>query len=415
MSKYILSLRKNNQELIDLCGALLVFFLPISTAFPNLLLLPFVLMFVFSIKEYIIVKKPYLIILFLTLMVIIVESLIKNSFIQDININSRYLQLLVIFILFTQIKDKYKIELFFISGTFIAVIFSFFAIINHTLNNPDFLLDSGSLVNEILWLERPYFGFVLSVCVFMCFKNAEKTNKVKMWFILLGLIFIFFSVFISARLSIILNLFLTFYFLLRSEYIKQKIKIISAIAFLLILIITLTFNANLASRMRITDNLQLTLHLIKEYEPRFVTWPCSLEIVKNNSIFLKGFDGRQKMEDRLIECYNEKNIENKEKQKYYSLEKFNTHNQFFDFLLIGGVLPFILLLSVFIFGWVSKNNSSELKVLLFLFFAFFFVENVLQRQLGVFLFGIFLSIYSLDNDKKLLIKNKLFCNKAIQD
>lgn len=387
-------LKINYQNAVDFCAVLLVFFIPISTALPNLLIIPLLVVVSIFFKEYVLVRPTYLIAIVTSVLFILTESIVKNNFILDLFINSRYLLLLLIIILFTQVKGIYKVEHSFVLSTFIAVIGSSVGIIKQILRNPDFLLDSGRLVNELLWLERPYFGFILTLGIFICFKNAEKRPKHRVWYFLIIIVFVCFSIYISARLSVLLNIILIFTFLYRSSFIKKKIKKRLALGLFLFLIIVIGFNDSLKSRMQITDNMDHTIHLFKAYEPRFIIWPCAIKIFQQDLILLRGVDGRQVLEETLVECYKENTKEIKEKQTYYLKEKFNSHNQFLDFLLIGGIIPFVLLFSGFILTWISKINSIEIKVLMFLFFVFFLVENVLQRQLGVFLFGIFLSIYS---------------------
>ncbi|MBQ0737129.1 hypothetical protein J9332_22675 [Aquimarina celericrescens] len=65
----------------------------------------------------------------------------------------------MIFIFFTQAKNIKYLEYAFLGGIFTAEIGSSLEIWLYILEHADFLLANGSLVNELLWLERPYFGF----------------------------------------------------------------------------------------------------------------------------------------------------------------------------------------------------------------------------------------------------------------
>ncbi|HET8886307.1 MAG TPA: O-antigen ligase family protein, partial [Salinimicrobium sp.] len=246
-----------------------------------------------------------------------------------------------------------------------------------------------------LWLERPYFGIILSLGTFICLKNAEKFKKNDYY--LLALLFIGFSIYISARLSILINCLLIFIYLLKSYRIQRNTKIWTGFGFVLLIAIALGLSDNLMSRMKITNDLDKTTHLIKAYEPRFVIWPCAMEIVENDLNLLMGLSGFNEYDEKLTSCYAE-TIEKPDKREYYLERKFNTHNQFLDILLIGGILPLLVLILSFFHVWFSKQYSLELKIVFLMFFLFFLVENALHRQLGCYLFGIFVALYSKKNE-----------------
>lgn len=382
----------NYQKSFDLISALLVFFLPISTALPNILLIPLALLVIVNFRKIKPIKSKAIFYFGCSPAFIIVLAIFKGSFLADIDSYTKYFSFFLLLFLFGQVKYLKIIEYSFLTGIFVALIGSSIAVGIHTYENPGFLLDSGGIVNDLLWLERPYFGIMLSLGVFICLKNAEKFRRNDYY--LLALLFIGFSVYISARLSILLNCLLIFIFLLRSYRIQRGTKIWTGIVLVLLIGVAMGLSDNLMSRMKITNSWEKTTEKIIEYEPRFIIWPCAIEVMQNDWNVFTGLESFEEVEQKLTACYARTIDKEKEgKLNYYLERKFNTHNQFLDFLLIGGILPFIILLLTFFYVWFSRNYTAEMKIVFLIFFAFFLVENAFHRQLGSFLIGIFMVLY----------------------
>lgn len=399
MENILVYLNKNRETIVDYCAALIALFLPISTAIPNLLLIPLAVIVAFTFRSYVVVYSKYILAFLASILFILIVGVLNSSFINDLAIYSRYILIVLVILLFSQVKNKRVLEHFFIVGVLIAVIGSTYAIVNRIIHNPSFLLDTGREVNMLLWVDRPYLGFMLSISVFCCLKIAENNHK-RIWYYMLVLLFVGFNIYISARLSIILNIILILIFLYKSTLFSVKVKRVTTFVFFGVFVLAISLSENISSRMHRTDDLKLSWHLIKDYEPRFVIWPCATYIIDNENIMLKGIGSYKTLENKLVNCYGATITNNDDKKKYYLNAKFNAHNQFLDFLLVGGIVPFILLVYTFVSICFSKNSAFELKFILALFLAFFFVENVLHRQLGVYLFSIFFAIYSGVTEKK---------------
>lgn len=385
------AIKENSQQITDYLAALLVFLLPLSTALPNIFLIPLVLIIGINYKKIKWTKSYPFLFLAGSILVIAILGVYNKSFLDEIDLFSKYFLILFLFFFYTQVKNKKYCEYAFLISVFIAFLLSSFAIGKQLMENPNFLLDSGDIVNKLLLLERPYFGFMLVLSIFICLKNAEKSTR-KYTYYLLATLFAAFTIYISARLAMGLIGLLFFIYLFKSTKIHRKTKIWSGILLTLLFLISMGLSNNLVSRMHIKEDLDKTIHLIKVYEPRFEIWPCAIDIVQNGTNLITGLKSYQEVEKQLTQCYHQ--IERKGKRQYYLKARFNSHNQFLSFLLLGGVIPFLLLIAMFVQAFHSKKNSFELKLLFFLFLAFFLVENVLYRQLGCYLFGIFVALYS---------------------
>lgn len=390
------AIKENAQQITDYLAAFLVFVLPFSTALPNILLIPLILIIGLNFRRIKWTKSYPFLFFGMAISILIVLALYNKTFLDEIDLFSKYFLILFLFILFTQVTNKKYCEYALLLGLIIAMLISSFSIGKQLLENPDFLLDSGKIVNKLLLLERPYFGFMLTVGIFICLKNAEKSSR-KYIYYLFSVFFAAFTIYISARLAMGLIGLLFFTYLFKSTQIHRKTKISFGILLALLFIISMGLSNNLMSRMHIKDDLDKTIHLIKVYEPRFVIWPCAVDIALNEMNFLTGLKSNEEVEQQLTQCYSQ--IEREGKRQYYLKARFNSHNQFLCFLLLGGIVPFLLLISMFSYTFLSKKNSFELKVLFFLFLSFFMVENVLHRQLGCYLFGIFVALYSTKIDE----------------
>ncbi len=381
---------KDKQNLVDLLAALLLLSLPLSKALPNILLIALSLAVFFNRRKFKI-SFPAPLLLFVGAILYLFLLFIFQYTGNELDIYLRYFTSVLLLVLYSQTKNRKLIEYFFLVGLTVAVIGSYFAIFIYKVNHPTFILDIGDEINQLLWVERPYFGFMLALGIFISLNNVSNSKK-GIFFLVPAVLFLSFSIYISARLGILLSIFVILLFFLRSKQIKTWAKLSLGGLFLISIILSLTLSKGLMSRMHLSADVNNKLASIKDYEPRFVIWPCSVKLITEEISFLTGAQNYEETRVKLSECYNN-SIEKLDKREYFLKKRFNTHNQFFDFFLIGGILPFLLLLSVFVYVWFSVKYSFETKLLFILCFSFFFVENVLYRQLGCYLFGTFAALY----------------------
>jgi hypothetical protein len=151
-------------------------------------------------------------------------------------------------------------------------------------------------------------------------------------------------------------------------------------------------NKNIKNRFHIKDSYTETIKVLKNQEPRFIIWECSLsQIYDVNFNFLTGYNDRGSIEKKLIACYDSI-IENTSKRDYYLKTRFNTHNQFFDILLDGGIIGLGLFLLILFLPLFYFRNNFEAVFFLVGLVIFLGIENLFFRQLGAYLFGIFIPL-----------------------
>ncbi|MFD2917023.1 O-antigen ligase family protein [Psychroserpens luteus] len=366
---------------------------------PNILmgvlfvLLPFVEK---SFKHKLISNKTYLIAIVFTLFIGL-TSLVFGTFSDDFNILKKLLILIAVIILSIPIQRHTNVLLLFILSVALGNLISIFNIGLYVWEVGGFEIASGEKINEILFIERLYFGFINCLSIAFSLRLWSKSSKIlKRGFIVSILFSVFMILLVASRMAILTSLVICFLKILHHTNVK---KTLIALGLGLCVIVAMFFlNDNLAKRFMYVDKQKDLLHKIREWEPRFVIWKCGFSNVasSNHELFLG--DGFYQTQQRLNDCYI--NSISKEKRLKYFLEtRFNTHNQYLDLLLSKGIfgLCFLLLL---IYWLIHKNKRdiNQLNILIVLV-LFGLVENFLHRQIGVYLFALVLVVLTVKNSE----------------
>lgn len=386
------------QHIYDYLFCCLIFSLPYSLKIPNLLLILLCVFTIFDFKEIKNLKftslktKPIIV-----LAVLMVYFLMKGIITGTIS-DHKYgllVPVLTVPFLFLKVKEVKKVELSIVFTGFLLAIRALFGLLQHYLAHKTLLPFEGESVNEILYMERPYLGFFILVSVIFAFKLLYSLPKYKYFFavyivLAIGTIFI-----ISARISAItlascIVLYLIFYLKTATKY-----KLIFCGGAVLLLSISLLFSKNLQERLFILDNFDDSYAKFKLYEPRVIIWPCVYEIATSpdfNSIV--GISSEKKINTLLTECYGN-TIENKHRANFFMASELNTHNQFLSIYLSFGIIGLVLLV-LFLVLQLHNYRKDFIKTALTIAIIFFFlVENVLSRQLGVYLFILLIALINL--------------------
>jgi O-antigen ligase len=279
---------------------------------------------------------------------------------------------------FCQIKNfTYSFLVF----QFIHIIYIDFIVIQYYLFSTSRSFELfNSLVENRFIVERPYFA-LNCLLSFMCIKFLNENSNIKKGFLFCFLTIIVFTLFIiAARLAMGVSIVLSFLF-----FLKEK-KIIYFIILCLIVAVTIISNRYIIQRIA-----------IEKGEPRIVIWQCAKSIVdeKDFNCFTGTFSS-EVVDNKLISCYNSKEVSN---GPYWWIGKnnynYNTHNQFLWFFTSYGLIGIMFFVSIFLIHIRNfhkfKNEYSLFFVLIFLFQCLF--ENVLSRQIGIYVFLWFCFIF----------------------
>ena len=371
---------------------LFAFVLPFSKAYPNIVLILILLSF-FVFKKYKNITfnlKDGFLFLIVAVFSITISIVLQDGFDDSLKPLRNFYSLMVIYFLAQTIQyQKHYVLLSFIAGTVILFLLSIIGIVTFYLNHGFVKLDIGSTVNEMLHGERPYIGFMIALSVYFSLHIIRKAKK--RWLYIWVLVATSFIFIISARLATVLSILIVIHHLYILFKTKKVYLLMGFFAITILIIAAFTFNENFKNRMRIENDVHSTYAKFKAYEPRFVIWECATEL--SQQIYpLLGFGNYKTMKSELVNCYISK-IPSHQTSKigFYKEKAFNTHNQFFSFLLLGGWFAFFSL-SLFFAVSFARSSTFLFSFTLLCFLSFFIFENVLYRQLGVYLMGLFLGL-----------------------
>ncbi|KAB1157055.1 hypothetical protein [Flavobacterium luteum] len=233
-----------------------------------------------------------------------------------------------------------------------------------------------SLVENKFIIERPYFALNCLLAI-ICSKYLYDEKKINFLGILtISLIIILSLLLIAARLAMGVSVIIFLIILIQ----EKKVRIKHYILLLVIIIISiLTFGKHALERITFKDG-----------EPRIAIWNCVASIIKSNEFnYFVGEFSSQRVNNKLIVCYNSKPVS---EGPYWWIGKkrfnYNTHNQFLWFFTSYGIIGLSLFLSIFIlqiFNYFKRANFYSLLFVL-VFFSQSVFENILCRQLGIYLF-----------------------------
>ncbi|WP_031426877.1 O-antigen ligase family protein [Flavimarina sp. Hel_I_48] len=376
----------------DVLLALLTLCIPLSSAFPNVLLAPIAILLFFKFNRRNIYLKPVLFFV-LTLAFLILLAFIKWSIFSEFDFYSRiFISLFLLVSVAHTTRLKYM-ERAFIMGTILAIfiaVYNIMAFENFKFSFSAF--GNTAEVNELLHIERPYFGFLLALVVFLCLRRKGWLHCS------IAVIASAFCLLIAARLSlgIIVLLWAVWFFQLLKPLNKWRIPLVLGTIFLCG--IALFSNENIQKRFKIQGDLDQSMAKALDYEPRYVIWPCTFTTLGSTAEILFGVESNQQLEQRLVACYGNSIKNNDSKKTYYLDEKFNPHNQYLHILCLGGVVTLLLFLLGFGRVLSSGKVPFDLKVLTVMFLLFFMFEALLYRQLGCYLFGIFLGLLAREEN-----------------
>jgi len=370
----------------DILLASLAFCLPLSSALPNLLLIPIAVLLFFKYNGKAISFRPVLFFVF-TLVLLIVLAIIKWTLFAEFDFYSRILISLLLLLAIPHVNRLKYLEIAFIGGVLLATLIATYNVLAFEHFKFSFsIFGNTGAVNKLLRIERPYFGFLLALVVYLCLRH-----KTLVYYVIASFASIF-CILIAARLSLGLIILLWLLWLFQRLKTMGKWRVPLVLGAIFLCGIVLFSNENLKNRFKVQDDMDRSIALALDYEPRYVIWPCALTTLNGPVEILFGLAGNDQLEERLINCYAENIKGNASKKAYYLDEKFNPHNQYLHLLCLGGVVTLVLFLLGFGRIFLGSKIPFDLKVLAGMFFLFFIFEALLYRQLGCYLIGLFLGV-----------------------
>ncbi|MGY3795229.1 O-antigen ligase family protein [uncultured Aquimarina sp.] len=380
----------------------LLFSLPFSdvaTSLPNIILVALSILFPFcfnasKIEDF---KNQTVYTYLILTLYLTFNFLVFGNIKSEISQHGKFFLPIALFILSVPLKKYSKeLKIALILGVFLAVIISLGSIFIFIHNSGNFNFSSGKEINEVLILERVYIAFFCVLSFILSLDLLQSYKKLILINISVLLVFVFM---IAARIALITIVLVAFLYIVKTLD-RRRILVILSLGVLLIAGFFMV-NKNLQNRFFYKNHNNSFIESLAIWEPRMVIWPCVYNITKKDSYnYISGLASFDSQEKQLLQCY-ERSINHEEKRKWFLFIKYNTHNQFLDFLLVSGVLGLIFFVLVFgITLWKNKRDFFSISlVIAFVFLGL--VENYLHRQVGVYCFGIFL-ILLLKKQKKII-------------
>ncbi len=362
-------------------------------AFPNILLGLLVILFPFVACLKDIKKRLYKASLLLLLFVLFlgVSAVLTGRFYMDLNNLKLMLIPLGIVFVYVPVLDFNKLNKAIIFSAFATIVFSVFQFARYSFNAHDVSLSFFQETVDALLIDRPYLGLLSIVSILISYKSLTKKyspyNKYYLINIILNVLYIFL---IMSKIAIVILIALV---VLKQFYGKHK-KITIPISIVAISILgVFLFNAyrtNINSYLKPQElTAQIQYNTSKMPTPyRSIIWKCTKELLAKNKTSLLGM-GFKKTNKKLVNCY-QNNIKDSQTKHTFVTQEFNTHNQFADLYLSGGLIGLGLFLGFLISLFVTHRKHFFKTAILMSLVLFGLTENFLHRQIGVYYFGVIL-------------------------
>lgn len=238
-----------------------------------------------------------------------------------------------------------------------------------------------------------YISVQLSLSILFLIKcNFRKNQKIILF------IFLIFGIFLLSRKGVVFSLLFVLFIYLNQLLIKKRnffiilsLVILAFLSSLLIPQIKMRY-AELFERAKYKDNDKTSTGI------RTILWENTIELIQENPFFGHGIGDTQDLLRRQLEEKKFIEIANK---------KPNCHNQYLQFLLSVGILglSFFIFTVVYYFKYFNNNNNVLGFIVLLFFLLNFLSESFLDRQNGIIIFSLFMSILVSYNDKNMNKEN----------
>lgn len=366
-----------------------------ATAVPNIVLITLLALFPFAVKKEHFQKilRREVLLFFGLIAFVAVGALFFQDMERDMVVIKKIAAAGLLLLLYIPLEKTENLLKTLIIATLVCIGICLYNMYWLYLSEGSFDFSAGPHVNDVLIIDRLYLGFlsILSIVASVGLIGNKYSDYNKWYFgnIVLNVLFI---LLISSRIGVLLLLGI---FLLRILYSKKRLPYLLFFAGIaLITIVSFSLNKNLQERFFYTSTINKDrsyIELVKHWEPRVIIWDCATDILEedpNTALIGNGF---YKTKDLLVDCYAG-SIEEEEKRNYFIGERFNTHNQFLDFLLSYGLVPMLLFLWLFV-TMIARNRKSYVKMAMVLsLLAFSLIESYFHRQIGAYFFSVSLII-----------------------
>ncbi len=387
------------------------FLLPLdkyAAAVPNIVLIAMLAAFPFVVKKSDF-KKLLRVELYLfagLLIYVTLNSIVFQEVARDMVIIKKIASAILLVVLYIPLEKTENLKKTIIISVLVCILISLYNMYWFYLQEGAFNFSAGLAIKDVLIIDRLYLGFLCVISIISSMVLiGKKYSEYNTWYFANIVFCVGFVLLISARIAIIL---LPVLFFLKIFYTKNKRQyLFFFLGIAAIIISTFALNKNLMERFFYTqteDKTQNYIELFARWEPRVVIWECNYRIAEDENFLMKGL-GFYHTKDLLVACFKEV-VEREKKRDFFIKSRYNSHNQFVDFLLSTGIIGVLLFLGIFIALTRKRWRDFFSTGLVISLFFFAIIENFFHRQLGAYYFGIIIIF--------LLMETKNFENKFIK-
>ena len=244
-------------------------------------------------------------------------------------------------------------------------------------------VQSGKFNIHPIYLSM-HCGVAILFSLYLLRKNTSKTRLVAI--ILMDIVLIAFLLLYAKKAPIIAFLIILTLFILFQRSKKYIVPYIFAVTGLIALIIVIpNTRGKFVELLKIEslDNGNVTSTNI-----RYTIYQSAQELIAESPLIGYGIGDYK---DKLVNKYAEKG------QSLLVEKGYNSHNQYFSLMIIGGVLLLLIFLCVLIFNFLyAIRFDNQLFILLLIFYGIVMLtENILEREQGVVFFAFFFNFFTL--------------------
>lgn len=392
----------NFSKFYDFLFALLVLVLPFSHGLTNICVIALTIAFFVKFDKTTVThwyQSPF-VVLSAIVFYLIFQAVFNFTFIQDSGLYSRFGYIVLVPFLVLKVKNRQLIKLVAIVSINSTIIYSFFKIVKFYSKFHFLPFSDGWATNAVLLLERPYAGIFSLICIVLSLEQLILKTRFRIIYLVSLLLSLFFIFFISIRISILSIIAIAAIYGVFYLKVSIKKKVLSFSIGILLFLMFIMLNPNIAKRFFIEESANKSITQFKELEPRVIIWDCAYQVSKQKdfSVFF-GTTSYSNMKESMVTCYDE-TIQDFSRKQWFLTRKYNTHNQYLDFYLIGGVLSLILLF-IFFYFYIIKNKSNFFAIAIITSFIIMMsVENIFHRQFGCLIFAIFVTLIAETKKKQ---------------
>lgn len=288
--------------------------------------------------------------------------------------------------------NRLFIESFILSTTILSIASICYYYFNNLFKNDYFKVNSfRKLILEIpIVNDHPiYISLYLAITILFSVSIFSKINRNKKYILILINFINVFHLFLLSSKGIIIAVLISVALLLMLKLRNRWTKLILISCIFGFFVLSLVYFPNIKRRFKelAIKTTYTELKINNSTSIRLNVYKCAIEKIKKNPILGYGWG---KGDIMLRECY-------KEKSEYLYKEKLNSHNQYLDFYLNGGIIAILVL--IFFLNQELIISIKEKKYLFTSIIVLFVIqmlsENILNRQSGVIVFIFIISLFRM--------------------